>query len=35
MSVKREREKVAEIVRDAGGQIVGRTRLQKLLTCLN
>ena len=30
MSVKREREKVAEIVRDAGGQIVGRTRLQKI-----
>ena len=30
MSAKREREKVAEIVRDAGGQIVGRTRLQKV-----
>jgi uncharacterized protein YwgA len=28
--VKREREKVAELVHAAGGQIVGRTRLQKI-----
>lgn len=27
---KRDAEKVAEIVRDAGGRIVGRTRLQKV-----
>lgn len=30
MSVKRDREKAAEIIRDAGGLIVGRTRLQKI-----
>lgn len=30
MGVKRERERVAEIVRDAGGRVVGRTRLQKI-----
>lgn len=30
MPSKKERERVAEIVRDAGGQIVGRTRLQKV-----
>lgn len=30
MPSKRERERVAEIVRDAGGRIVGRTRLQKV-----
>jgi uncharacterized protein len=29
-SDKRDREKAAEIVRDAGGQIVGRTKLQKV-----
>jgi len=29
-SVKRDRDQVAEIVRDAGGTIVGRTRLQKI-----
>jgi len=29
-AVKRERERVAELVRDAGGQIVGRTKLQKV-----
>lgn len=28
--VKRDREKAAEIVRDAGGEVVGRTRLQKI-----
>ena len=27
---KRDRQKAAEIVRDAGGKIVGRTRLQKI-----
>ncbi len=27
---KREHEKAAEIVRDAGGQVVGRTKLQKI-----
>jgi len=27
---RRDREKAAEIVRDAGGQIVGRTKLQKV-----
>jgi hypothetical protein len=30
MPGKRDSEKVAAIVRDAGGQIVGRTRLQKI-----
>ena len=29
-TIKRDRDKVAEIVRDAGGRIVGRTRLQRL-----
>jgi len=31
---KRERDEVAEIVRDAGGQIVGRTRIQKVVYLL-
>ena len=30
MPRKRDTEKVADIVRDAGGKIVGRTRLQKI-----
>ena len=30
MTDKTDRQKAAEIVRDAGGQIVGRTRLQKV-----
>ncbi|MBK8909457.1 MAG: hypothetical protein IPM60_16755 [Rhodospirillales bacterium] len=29
-SDKRDREKAAEIVRDAGGEIIGRTKLQKV-----
>ncbi len=28
---KTDREKVADIIRDAGGQVVGRTRLQKIV----
>lgn len=29
-NIKRDREKVVEIIRDAGGKVVGRTRLQKI-----
>lgn len=35
MPDKTDRQKAAEIVRDAGGQIVGRTRLQKVAYLLN
>lgn len=29
-NIKRDRERIVEIVRDAGGKVVGRTRLQKI-----
>jgi hypothetical protein len=32
---KRGCEKAAELVRDAGGKIIGRTKLQRLHTCSN